>query len=132
MVFTVLQDMHEADSLFGSGVHSLVRAGSGICTFGARIEVVDLDIRHIVYDLALSGSCMQQACGGQEGKRRAGEGRKGRAGEGRKEREGRRKERQGAAREVTLFIHLPTSRSPAPEAAVLVLTFLNNAKFSEL
>ena len=44
--------MREADLLLGSGVHSLVRAASVICRFGAAIEVMDLDIR-IVYDLAL-------------------------------------------------------------------------------
>ena len=53
MVFTVLQDMHEADFLFGSGVHSLVRAASVICRFGACRESMDLDIQYTVYDFAL-------------------------------------------------------------------------------
>jgi hypothetical protein len=54
MVFRLLRDMHEADLLLGSGVHSLVRAESAICRFGACIEGVDLDIRYIVYDLTLT------------------------------------------------------------------------------
>ena len=48
-----MRDMRKADLLLGSGVHSLVRAGSVICRFGACIEVVDLDVPYVVYDIAL-------------------------------------------------------------------------------
>lgn len=43
-VFKLLQEMHTADLLFGSGVHRFVHAENVICRFGACLEVVDLDI----------------------------------------------------------------------------------------
>ena len=61
MAFRLLQDMHETDLLLDSGVHSLVRAGSVICRFGVCIEVVDLDVPYVVYDIALK--CLIYAAG---------------------------------------------------------------------